>query len=56
MHVIEIARWWKVWVASVVVRLTTLIGPIAAGVSLLGVVEHLGIVEAILIISVVVSH
>ena len=56
MHVIEIARWWKVGVASVVVRLTTLIGPIAAGVSLLGVVEYLGIVEAVLIISVVVSH
>ena len=57
MHVIEFARWWKVGVTSVVVRLTTLIGSIAAaGVCLLGVVEHLGIVEAVLIISVVVPH
>ena len=53
MHVIEIARRRDVGVASVIVGLASLIGPVATTSSgLLGVVEHLGIIESALVISV----
>ena len=46
MHVIVLSVRWNIGVTSVIVGLTSLIRPVATGVGLLGVVEHLGIIES----------
>jgi hypothetical protein len=60
MHVIKFASLWKVRVASVIVGLASLVRSITAtAICLLGVVEHLRIVEVvvlIIVISVTISH
>jgi len=55
MHAIEINSLLKVGITSVVVLLSSLIGPIA-GVTLLRVVLHLRIIEVFIIVSILIPN